>query len=97
MNVRALSSVDSLVVIGDVESFGAPMTISHDGEFVQVTIAPHFKPAATYCKAVPRIQSRQNPEWYGAEIARTVAEVAGLVSSPSLVAWLLDCGFVLNV
>jgi len=88
---RALSAVDSLVVIGDVETFGQPLTISHDGEFVQVTIAPHFKPTVTYCR---RIGYGSNESRCSA-VADEVEKVAALVSHPSLVAWLLDCGFVL--
>lgn len=88
--MNALASVDSLVVIGDVESFGQPLTITHDGEFVQVTIAPHFKPATTYCK---RVNYGSNEDRCS-HVADEVEKVAALVSHPSLVAWLLDCGFV---
>ena len=91
MSARALSSVDSLVVIGDVESFCEPLTITHDGEFVQVTISPRFKHAATYCKRV----TYGSNEDRCSHVADEVEKVAALVSSPSLVAWLLDCGFVL--
>lgn len=96
MSAAALSANDSLVVIGDVESFCAPLTITHDREFVQVTIAPHFAPSATYVRAIRQREASANAWQYSALIARQVEEVAALVSSPSLVAWLLDCGFVRN-
>jgi len=78
----------ALVVLGDVESFGVPMTIAQDGEFVQVTIAPRFQPARVY--ALPLTNRRRVA---ANDIVAHIEEAAALVSTPALVAWLIDCGF----
>jgi hypothetical protein len=94
MNTR-FSETASLVVIGDVDSFATPMTISHDGDFVQVQLAPRFEPARTYAKQIRARLGRTNGEACKL-VAQHVEEVAALVSTPALVAWLLDSGFVLT-
>lgn len=87
-----MNAATALVVLADVSHFGAPITIDHDGEFVQVTIAPNLGTARTYCKRV----SYNGNEDRCAHIADEVEKVAAIVGWPSLTAWLLDCGFVLT-
>lgn len=91
-----MNAASALVVIGDVESFCDPLTITNDREFVQVAIAPRFAQATTYVRAIRQREGKANAWQYSAAIARQVEEVAALVSTPALVAWLLDCGFVLT-
>lgn len=88
-----MNAAASLVVIGDVESFAVPMTIAHDGEFVQVTLAPRFRDAVTYARQFRGRLGMTSAE-VCAHVAGHVEETAALVSTPALVAWLLDCGFV---
>lgn len=77
-----------LVVIGDVSGFINRPQITHDSDFIQVTIAGN-----AYARAI-RHRTGRAAEIYGAGVAKHVEEVASLVSQPSLIDWLIDSGFV---
>lgn len=78
----------ALTVLGNVADF-VPVHVTHDSDFVQVHVQ-----GVTYARAIRQRCGLQGAIDYARHLAAQVQEVAGLVSAPALVAWLLDCGFV---
>jgi hypothetical protein len=85
----------ALTTVGNVLDFGGVREILHDSDFVQVRIADASSNITTYARAIRQRSGLDNAWGYAAHVARTVEETASLVSTPALVAWLLDSGFVL--
>lgn len=91
-----MSNVQSITCIGDVENFANVTTITHDSDYVQVTIAPPFGQSRTWSKLIPTRATSTPKAVAGELLARHIEEAAALVSTPALEAWLADSGFTLN-
>jgi hypothetical protein len=89
-----MSAVASLVALGNAADFGNPTTVAHCSDYVQVTIHT-LTGDRVYARRIRQRSGLLNAWGYSAQMARQCEEAAALVSSPALVAWLLDCGFAL--
>lgn len=95
--MNALARIAPLVAIGNVADYGAVRDISHDSDYVQVRIADIYGNLATYTRRIRQRTGVIDATGYSKAMAAQVTEVAGLVGTPALVAWLLDSGFVLSI
>lgn len=80
-----MNAVTPFTVIASATDFGASVHVSHDEEFIQVhlhTLANELKQFAL-----------RRPDRTLKHLVQSVHEVASLVSTPALEAWMLDTGF----
>jgi hypothetical protein len=81
-----------MVVIGNVESFVDRKEVTFDSDFVQVHV--HSRSGTlVYVRSIRQRNGEADAKNFARILADHVEEVVSLVSTPSLVAWLLDCGF----
>lgn len=90
---RVRAAIAPLVSIGNVADFDAGREVLHDSDYVQVRISTRTGEVITYARHIRQRCGINNAWAYAALMAGHVQEVAGMVSAPALVAWLLDTGF----
>lgn len=93
---RMVAAAIALVAIADVSSFADVKQITHDSDFVQVTIHDSLGRDRTYARQIRKRNGLPAAWSFSSQMARQIEEAAALVSTPALVAWLVDSGFVLH-